>query len=57
MVKLRTNPLIKSTNALSNESMIQNMQCFEGLLERYISQTIHEDNLHKLLVQIFESIL
>ena len=29
---------------------------FEGLLERDKSRTIHEDNLHKLLVEIYKSI-
>ena len=29
---------------------------FEDLLESDKSQTIHEDNLHKLLVEIYKSI-
>ena len=55
MVKLRTNPLAKSTNTL-RLIYDTNNATFEDLLERGKSRTIHEDNLHKLLTEIHKSI-
>ena len=54
MVKLRTNPLAKSTNTL-RLIYDTNNTTFEDLLERDKSRTIHEDNLHKLLTEIHKS--
>ena len=52
MVKLRTNPLMKSTKRTLRLIYDTEDATFEVLLGRDKSRTIHEDNLHKLLVEI-----
>ena len=52
MVKLRTNPLMKSTKRTLRLIYDTENATFEDLLGRDKSRTIHEDNLHKLLVEI-----
>ena len=52
MVKLKTNPLIKSTKRTLRLIYDTEDATFEDLLGRGESRTIHEDNLHKLLVEI-----
>ena len=52
MAKLRTNPLIKSTKRTLPLIYDTEDATFEDLLGRDKSRTIHEDNLHKLLVEI-----
>ena len=57
MVKLRTNPLKKihkCTLRLIYDT--EEDATFEDLLGRDKLQTIHEDNLHKILVEIYKSI-
>ena len=50
MVKLRTNPLMKSTKRTLRLIYDTEDATFEDLLGR--DKSIHEDNLHKLLVEI-----
>ena len=58
MVKLRTNPLKKIHKCTLR--LIYDMEeedaTFEDLLGRDKLQTIHEDDLHKILVEIYKSI-
>ena len=52
MVKLKTNPLIKSTKRTLRLIYDIEDATLEDLLGRDESRTIHRDNLHKLLVKV-----
>ena len=52
MAKLRTNPLIKSTKRTLPLIYDTEDATFEDLLGRDKLQTVHEDNLLKLLAKI-----